>query len=246
MAVKKSRDGSTTKKSAESTMKDVTEVMKETKKSVKDSSADDIGRQRILDAISRMENNLIGYITATANHLRILTESGELGKDFKDYQIDDEVIYEDGRKELSLSDSVYKFVGYVPIAVYWKDGNVVKVGSWKQAVITIIQEAIKDEVTKSKFMGLINRIGGSKRVMLSDSTINMTKPVEIIEGAYLETHGMSGKTYTNFLIKKIFTPIGYNYYNVKLILKKKDENKAESVEDVTLNLEAESDSKIGT
>ena len=112
--------------------------------------------------------------------------------------------------------NVTGFKGRKPIAVKIRGERTIT-STWKQVVKTVLEEVVKDEMMKQKLMGLNDKLLGKIRSRLSKDKKNMRSPLEDCEGLYLETH-YDTETLMRLLLQ-ILEDIGYDYSNIKIIIK---------------------------
>jgi len=116
-----------------------------------------------------------------------------------------------------LSTNPHIFVGMKPITVIFNEESI-KVKSWREAFTVILNQCNKDEEHHKTLMYLRDKISGKCRTFLSHSPDGMTKPVQIDENMYAETH-YGSQTLMHILVQRILKPVQFDYSKISIIIK---------------------------
>ena len=100
------------------------------------------------------------------------------------------------------------FVGKKPLAVFWGDERV-PVKKWTSVYTVILQRCAQDPIYYDRLMYFRNKLAGKIRVFISDKPDGMTRPVEICDGLYGETH-YGSQTLMHILVNIILKAIRYD------------------------------------
>lgn len=91
------------------------------------------------------------------------------------------------------------------------------VPTWKEAVKTIFKYVLSEDTYKVRMYEINGKILGKKRIRLSPNNNIMKSPIMLAENLYLETH-YDTETLLNLLLQ-ILDSIGYDYSDIKIVIK---------------------------
>jgi len=109
-----------------------------------------------------------------------------------------------------------EFVGYEPVAVIL-DNESLPVTSWKEVYQTVLQYCIQDFACYERLVALKRSMSTHKQPLLSSKPDKMNCPVEICEDLYAEVDHSFHILLQN-LTDRIFTPIEFNFYAIKIVV----------------------------
>ena len=109
------------------------------------------------------------------------------------------------------------FIGKKPIAVLFCDERV-EVKTWREVYTTILKRCNSNPRHHETMMELRGRLAGKIRVFLSDSPKTMRNPVKVDEEMYAESH-YGAATLIHILTIRILKPVGFDYSNIRVVLK---------------------------
>jgi hypothetical protein len=119
--------------------------------------------------------------------------------------------------EAYLNAKPYIFVGQKPEAVII-NGERIPTKTWRLVYKEVLQDCIKDPARYELLMSLRGRIAGQQRVFIASSPNGMTRPLEVCEGLYAETH-YGSETLMHILTIRVLKPLGYDYSKIKIVIK---------------------------
>ena len=116
-----------------------------------------------------------------------------------------------------LSAPPYLFVGKKPTAVLLGDERV-NVKSWREVYTVILKRCNDDPHHHETLMYLRSKVSGKCRVFLSDTPDGMTRPVQIDDLLFAESHYGSA-TLMHILVNRILAPVRFDCSEVSIVLK---------------------------
>ena len=123
----------------------------------------------------------------------------------------------ENERTYSLTVPLYLFVGKKPTAVLF-DNERVEVKTWREVYAVIIRRCNSDPECHKMLMYLRNKVAGKVRVFLSSKPDGMTSPYQIDTDMYGEVH-YGTATLLHILTNRILKPTGFDYSNIKIIIK---------------------------
>ena len=116
---------------------------------------------------------------------------------------------------LSINSNI--FIGKKPVAVIFSEERVA-VKTWREVYTVILKRCNSYPRHHETLMELRGRIAGKIRVFLSDNPKAMRNPVKIDDDMYAESH-YGAATLIHILTIRILKPIGFDYSNIRIVLK---------------------------
>ena len=116
-----------------------------------------------------------------------------------------------------LGAATYLLVGRKPTAVLFGEERV-DVKTWREVYGVVLGRCNENPQHHERLMYLRGKTSGKVRVFLSDSPAGMTRPIQIDENMYGETHYGSA-TLIHILCKRILDYTGFDYCNISVVLK---------------------------
>ena len=117
-----------------------------------------------------------------------------------------------------LNSNTNIFIGKKPVAVLFGYERI-DVKTWREVYEVVLKRYNQDEKHHESLMYLRNKIAGKCRVFLSDKPDGMTRPLQIDDDMYAETHYGTG-TLLYILLNRILAPVGFDYNNINVVLKR--------------------------
>ena len=117
----------------------------------------------------------------------------------------------------SLYTSPYHFVGTKPTAVIFGKERV-DVKTWREVAGVILSRC--NEQRHDELMYLRNKVSGKVRVIFSDSSDGMRRPLKIADEMYLETH-YGSQTLMYILVDLILKYTGFDYSDINITITRK-------------------------
>jgi hypothetical protein len=90
--------------------------------------------------------------------------------------------------------------------------------TWKAVFMLIILRCNADAEKHKTLMALRNKILGRARTLLSDSSQEMFRPLEIDKNLYAETH-YDTATLLRILLHRILDEVGFDYSDISVAVK---------------------------
>jgi hypothetical protein len=115
-----------------------------------------------------------------------------------------------------LSNDPRFFVNKKPTAVLFGDTRV-EAKTWTAVLKEILHHCNQDPIYHDRLMNLRGKAAGKIRVFLSGNKTGMTKPIEISEGLFVESH-YGSQTMMHILTQRILVPIRYDYSDISIAL----------------------------
>lgn len=109
------------------------------------------------------------------------------------------------------------FIGKKPVALEI-GGESIEVKTWREVYSAILQDCINNPIYLERLMNLRGKASGKIRQFIASTPEKMTRPVKIYEDLYGEVH-YGSQTLMHILTERILTPIGYDFSNVKVVVK---------------------------
>lgn len=128
----------------------------------------------------------------------------------------------DGKGQNSNFESIYPLSSVIgfrskKVIAVIISGERIKTPTWKMALQTILQDAIKDNNKLVKMYSLCDKLLGRKRTRLSTSPNDMRSPLKLAENLYIESHYDTESLLR--LLLYILDEISYDYSNVQIVIK---------------------------
>lgn len=124
--------------------------------------------------------------------------------------------YEEEYESLYPLTNTTGFKGKKVIAVKIGEKRIIT-STWKVAVVTILQEVLKDETMNKRVMTLRDRLLGRVRKRISKTSESMRSPVQLCKDLYIETH-YDTETLMNLLLQ-VLNEIKYDYNHIQIVIK---------------------------
>lgn len=120
---------------------------------------------------------------------------------------------EDGNVRMPLAAPAAMFKGTKPEMVILPDRSTVPVRTWKQAVSAILVDCCADPQRREQLLDLRGKVAGNFRYLLSDRPDEMSAPLKICEGLYVESKFDTEALLQNVTCK-LLERVGYDYWRV--------------------------------
>ncbi len=159
----------------------------------------------ILDKIRKKQEEMILMVNETFDKI------------IKDVSKMQEGLVENNEYEIKYPLSNTKIFKGKKIVAVLIGGNRYTVSTWKKAFEIILKDAVKDKNRMSKAKKLCNHLLGHTRNRLSDNPNDMSRPLQIANNLYVETH-YDVETLMNLLLQ-ILNEIKYDYSNITVAVK---------------------------
>jgi len=116
----------------------------------------------------------------------------------------------------SLYTPPHYFVGTKPTAVIFGEERI-DVKTWREVAYVILKRC--NEEHGDRLMYLRNKVSGKVRMIFADSPGVMRRPLKISDEMYMETH-YGSQTLMYILVELILRYTGFDYSNIKIIIKR--------------------------
>jgi hypothetical protein len=170
-----------------------------------------ISKEDALLELEKVREQLLCVVNTKIDVLinKILNDSDEVGDEQSN-----ESIY-------PLSTMPFIFKGTKPTAVFFSQEKV-EVKTWISVYSEILRRCVADSDMLAKFMSLRNKISGRTRVILSDNSEGMNKPVQMADGLFAEAF-FDTEWLIRILTNELLDIVQYDYsgISVSIINKKK-------------------------
>jgi len=118
---------------------------------------------------------------------------------------------------LPLLTTPYRFIGKKPTAVLFGEERVV-VKSWREVYTVILKRCNSDPKHHETLMWLRGKVAGKERIFLADSPDRMTRPTQIDDAMFAESH-YGAATLIHILTVRLLAPVGFDCSKVNIVLK---------------------------
>ena len=118
---------------------------------------------------------------------------------------------------LPLVTNPYLFIGKKPAAVLFGEERV-PVKSWREAYTVILKRCNENPAHHEMLMYLRGKVSGRERTFLADRPDDMTRPVQIDDALYGESH-YGAQTLMHILVNRILAPVRFDCSKVRVVLR---------------------------
>jgi len=118
---------------------------------------------------------------------------------------------------LPLVVNPYLFIGKKPAAVLFGEERI-NAKSWREVYTVILKRCNSDPKHHETLMYLRGKVSGRERFFLADSPDNMTRPMQIDDALYGETH-YGAQTLMHILVNRILAPVRFDCSEIRVVLK---------------------------
>ena len=118
-----------------------------------------------------------------------------------------------------LTTTPYFFIGLKAVAVIFGNERV-DVKSWRGVYAAILSRCNQDASHHDMLMYLRNRASGKIRMFLSDKPDSMTRPLQIDDDLYAETH-YGTQTLMHILTVRILAPTGFDMSGISIMTRER-------------------------
>ena len=115
--------------------------------------------------------------------------------------------------ELPLTTTSSNFKGLKPSAIIYKDGEKVKVRTWREVAEQLLKRC--DATKHEELVKISEDMQGRTRSIMSTKASGLQKPMEVGVGIYMESY-YDTETFMRIVTKRIFDKIGYDYTGIKI------------------------------
>ena len=118
---------------------------------------------------------------------------------------------------VSLEANSYVFVGQKPVAVLF-DKERVDVKSWREVFSVILKRCNELPENHEMLMYMREKASGKVRKFLSASPDSMTRPLQVDDSLYAETH-YGSSTLMHILLNRILVYVKFDCSDIYIVLK---------------------------
>ncbi len=110
------------------------------------------------------------------------------------------------------------FKGKKPVSILYSDGTEIYVDKWKKVAEKLLHRCAEEEVMRERLCGMLGKVFGRDRLLLSDRGDCMDVPLEFYPGMFFEAK-FDTESLLKVITTRIFQSIGYDYYSIYLKVK---------------------------
>lgn len=134
------------------------------------------------------------------------------------YGIRQEVTVDEKENILLFSTYPAFFKSKKPVSVLFPDGREVMTKTWKQVVVTLLQDCNSDELMHKHLSEISGKVFGRDRTIIGKDTTGMDAPLRVDDGIYFESK-FDTESLLKVLTERVLNVVGYDYTGIYIKLK---------------------------